>query len=1130
MTFKTSRKLMKKIITVCVLSWVLVSSPAAVGSAEAASLLHHDLQVILDPSAHTLSARDRITFPAGSPREVVLLLHPGLEPRVEASAATLTALAGGDGGGAFVERYRLTLAPGGDAVTVAYGGAIEHPLEQVGEEYARGQKETRGTISDGGVFLSGASLWYPQLEAGGTFTFSLTVDLPGGWDAVSQGARAVHDAAGGRRRVRWESPEPQDELYLVADRYAEYGARAGSVEALVFLRAPDDALARQYLEATTGYLALYSSLIGPYPYGKWAVVENFWETGYGMPSFTLLGPRVIRFPFILHSSYPHEILHSWWGNGVFADTAGGNWTEGLTAYLADHLVKEQRGEGQEYRQTTLQKYADFVLAGRDLALADFRSRHGSVTEAVGYGKSLMLFHMLRLELGDETFVAGLREFWGRMRFAAASFADLRRAFELASGKELGWFFEQWVTRTGAPEIRLQSARTTGADGRDLVLTLEQTQAGDPYRLRVPVAVTVEGAPEAVAAVVEMTGRTCEATLSRLPGRPLRVDVDPAFDLFRRLDRTETPPAMSQAFGAAQSLVLLPSGAPSSLAAAYRTLAGALERSGPGEVVVREDREIAELPRDRAVFLLGWENRFLPAVRTAIAGYDAGIGESDVRLEHATLQRGGHAFVITARQPANPELSLSWAAFDDPAAAAGLGRKLPHYNKYSYLAFEGAEPANVAKGRWPAIGSPLSRLVEGNEAPSPAPAMAKLPKRAALATLPPKFSRERMLADVRALSSAQLGGRGFGSAGLDQAAEHIAAAFAQAGLRPAGDTPGSWFQSFAARGGDPAREAVLKNVVGVVPGTGGNLDKDLLVIGAHYDALGVGDPGILPANRGLLHPGADDNASGVAVLLELARTLWKDGRPARTVVFVAFAGEEAGRLGSSHFVAAPAFPPGRTLAMVDLDTVGRLEGRKVLVLGGASAPEWVHILRGAGYLAGVETATAAGELDASDDVTFRRSGVPAVQLFGGPHTDYHRPTDTAEKIDGAGLEKVALLTAEVVGHLASPEARLSAADAKPVSSSSGASERAAGERKVSLGVVPDFAFAGPGVRLEGVVPGSPAATAGLKAGDILLAIDGQELAGLKALSALLKSLTPGNVSLKYLRGGREATTEALLVAR
>jgi len=217
-------------------------------------------------------------------------------------------------------------------------------------------------------------------------------------------------------------------------------------------------------------------------------------------------------------------------------------------------------------------------------------------------------------------------------------------------------------------------------------------------------------------------------------------------------------------------------------------------------------------------------------------------------------------------------------------------------------------------------------------------------------------------------------------------------------------------------------------------------------------------------------------------------------------------------------------------MVDLDTVGRLDGRKILVLGGGSAPEWVHILRGAGYLAGAETAMAAADLDASDDVTFRRAGVPAVQLFGGPSADYHRPTDTADKIDGTGLEKVVQLAAEVVGYLASPEARLSAVGAVPGPPPSDAAGGGAGERKVSLGVVPDFAFAGPGVRLDGVVPGSPAAAAGLRAGDVLLAVDGKELAGLKALSALLKSLLPGMVSLKYLRDEREETVQTLLVPR
>jgi membrane-associated protease RseP (regulator of RpoE activity) len=191
---------------------------------------------------------------------------------------------------------------------------------------------------------------------------------------------------------------------------------------------------------------------------------------------------------------------------------------------------------------------------------------------------------------------------------------------------------------------------------------------------------------------------------------------------------------------------------------------------------------------------------------------------------------------------------------------------------------------------------------------------------------------------------------------------------------------------------------------------------------------------------------------------------------------------------------------------------------------------VHIFRGAGYLAGVETALAAEDLDASDDVTFRRAGVPAVQIFGGPSVDYHRPSDTPDKIDVAGLEKVAMLAAEVVGYLAGPEARLSAPGSKPGQPPGVEAAAAGGARKVSLGVVPDFAFAGPGVLLEGVVPGSPAEAAGLRAGDVLLSVGGKDLPGLKALSALLKTLDPGKVELRYLRGEKESVGSADLTPR
>ena len=221
-------------------------------------------------------------------------------------------------------------------------------------------------------------------------------------------------------------------------------------------------------------------------------MENFWETGYGMPSFTLLGPRVIRFPFILHSSYPHEILHNWWGNGVYVDWQPGNWCEGLTAYLADHLIREERGQGAEYRQTTLQKYADYVSADgeRDFPLMEFRSRHSSATEAVGYGKSLMFFHMLRRELGDEVFVAGLRRFYADNVVRGG---DLRRhpaGLRGGVGARPERALRAVGRRLGAPRAGGRSHEIRpGGTGWQLSFSVHQTQAGEPYRLTVPVAVT-----------------------------------------------------------------------------------------------------------------------------------------------------------------------------------------------------------------------------------------------------------------------------------------------------------------------------------------------------------------------------------------------------------------------------------------------------------------------------------------------------------------------------------------------------------------------------------------------------------------------------------------------------------------
>ena len=191
--------------------------------------------------------------------------------------------------------------PSASARRFHFTKTIDHPIAKEGEDYARGFAETQGTIQAEGVFLSGASEWYPAPADGALCTFSLEVALPAGWDAMSQGQRTVHERGATGTRVVFVSDEPQEEIWLVAGKWTETSRALEGIDALALLRGKDEALAAKYLDATGPYVTMYQKLLGAYPYSKFALVENFWETGYGMPSFTLLGGKVMRLPFILTS-------------------------------------------------------------------------------------------------------------------------------------------------------------------------------------------------------------------------------------------------------------------------------------------------------------------------------------------------------------------------------------------------------------------------------------------------------------------------------------------------------------------------------------------------------------------------------------------------------------------------------------------------------------------------------------------------------------------------------------------------------------------------------------------------------------------------------------------------------------
>jgi aminopeptidase N len=1122
----------------CLLIAALVAAPLptwAQTSTASLARVRHDLRVTLDAKTHRLTVIDEVTFPADAPAE--FLLHGSL--RVVASEPAVSEVplgetekffginAGEAGSGRLkLKRYRAAGSP--SSVKLSYEGVFDFGLGDQKEEYTRGFRETSGLLNDQGVYLAGSGFWYPYVSRE-LIEFKMEIVQPEGWHVISQGNGTSRDALG---KARWESHGPMDEIYLVGGPLRVYRDSAGAVETLVYIHEKDDALAAKYLEATAQYIEMYRALLGPYPYGKFALVENFWETGYGMPSFTLLGPQIIRFPFILASSYPHEILHNWWGNSVFVDYESGNWCEGLTSYLADHLIQEQRGKGGEYRQSTLQKYRDFVKDGRDFPLTEFRSRHSAATEAVGYGRTMMGFHMLRHELGDDNFKKLIQRFYREFREKRATFRDIQKVAEAVSGKDLKRFFDDWITRPGAASLAVSgTAVKKTAAGFELSGTLQQTQAGAPFLLQVPLVIRTARGTQVEKVALGAANAPFTFTFAA-DHEPLSIDIDPEFDVFRKLDPRETPPSIGQIFGEPKILAVLPAKASPGSQKAYRDLVDGW-RSDNHAIEVKLDTEITALPADRAVWLLGRENRFA----ADLFGKVLKAGATEIRVDGESMPLAGHTVVLTERHPTNVEKAVGWIFSEPFAAMPGLGRKLPHYGKYSYLGFSGEEPVNVLKGQWSASDSPLHVDLRATTARAAAIPPMALKARKALAELPPIFSQKSLMEHVSFLASPKLEGRGLGSEGITAAAQYIADRFKAIGLTPGGDE-GTYFQKFTVDKGPKGTPVETVNVIGLLPGAKAEWKDQSAILSAHYDHLGLGWPDVHKGDEGRAHPGADDNASGVAVMLELAKALKASGSPSRTLIFAAFSAEEAGLKGSAYYVDHPRLPLNQIIGVINLDTVGRLGADKISVLGTGTASEWQHIFRGAGFVTGVESRLIPESMQSSDQMSFIRRNVPAIQLFTTVGVDYHRPTDTADKIDAAGLVKVAAFAREGIAYLGERPTPLT--NTIPAAATPGAPNAAPpatappGQtqgRRVSFGTVPDFAFPGPGARVGGVVPGSPAEKAGIKEGDVMMKLDATDLTGLQSFSEFLKTAKAGQtVTVSIMRDGKPLTLSVTLAER
>ncbi len=320
-----------------------------------------------------------------------------------------------------------------------------------------------------------------------------------------------------------------------------------------------------------------------------------------------------------------------------------------------------------------------------------------------------------------------------------------------------------------------------------------------------------------------------------------------------------------------------------------------------------------------------------------------------------------------------------------------------------------------------------------------------------------------------------------------------------------------------------------NVVGILPGT--DPSAGALILGAHYDHLGRGNSSSLaPDQIGEIHNGADDNASGTAALMELARVFGIEGPPRRTLVFAAFSGEELGLLGSSHMASNPPVPLETVQAMINMDMVGRPRDGKITVGGIATSPVFKDVIARASEGSPLKVGTSKSGYGASDHTSFYVKDVPVLFFFSGLHSDYHKPSDDWEKIDRQGIAEVTKVVYATTLDLADRDDRIEFAKAAEDSAGPHGSGGGGGYGPY-LGTIPDFGDYEGGVKLAGIKEGSPAEKAGMKGGDMVIRFAGKPIGDLYAYTYALRDQKPGDtVEIVVLRDGKEVTVHAVLESR
>ncbi|OAQ20721.1 hypothetical protein TDIS_1177 [Thermosulfurimonas dismutans] len=395
---------------------------------------------------------------------------------------------------------------------------------------------TKGFISKEEGLLLGN--WFPAPED--LAIYSLRVSVPNKYKVITSAEELKVQKQKKVKIYNFSLFHPSPAPPLIFGKYEYYYRTWHNRTLALYLKVPDPELARNYLENALRALKTYEKLIGPYPYRRLSIVEISHEVGYSYPTLVLFGSKVIRLPFILKTSLSHEILHQWFGCSVYPDK--GNWSEGLVTYLADYRASEEKGQGKDYRKDLLIAHETWCAGEDPLPLMNFDVRKDRCTQALGYGKGAFFFHMLKQQIGEQSFETSIKAIYLEYRYRKADWEDLRKIFEKYSRKDLSNFFRQWLTRKGKPKLGLTKRYLVKDEQGNYRLGLTIYQEAPYYDLELSLLINTNQERITKRILLKDFKKEIEITLN---AKPQEVILDPDYDIWRTLSEAELPPNLGR---------------------------------------------------------------------------------------------------------------------------------------------------------------------------------------------------------------------------------------------------------------------------------------------------------------------------------------------------------------------------------------------------------------------------------------------------------------------------------------------------------------------------------------------------------------------------------------------------------